>query len=876
VGGVLSLALFATIRGWERRDLEKRAADLTHEQAEKLQVTVLRSMEVLHSIAALHTLHGGMTPGQFQQFVQPTLARQPELQALSWNPVVPAAERNTVETAARAEGLSQFQFCEKNRAGHLIPARARDLYIPVRFIEPLERNRAALGYDLASDECRRLSLEQARDSGKPVATAPIQLAQGPDNQAGFLVLLPVYHSDLPPTTIAERQRHLKGFAVAVFRVNDLVAQFFHELKAKGIEAALYDQSRNGPLLYAETPLTPALSPSEGERVAARPRAGNSAPPNIVNPLPTSAVIHLEIAGRKWALAFQALPEFAASASHYQSWLVLCGALAFTLLATAYLYGGWRRTMEIAAVNAALQEEVTVRQRAEAAADKANQAKSDFLASMSHEIRTPLNAILGYTQLMQRDPQLPIEQRDAVGGISASGQHLLGLINEILDLSKIEAGRMELQPVNFDLAMLGNGLAATFRPLCAQKKIRFRLEVGGARPGFSRSVPVSGAARRESPQPPDFAAAFSNLLVAAPGDGRAPVVRGDEGKLRQVLINLVGNAVKFTNVGEVCLRIQPTANERWRFEVVDTGLGIPDEERDDIFKPFHQGSGAQHQGGTGLGLAIARRQVELLGGKLELESERGIGSCFYFELPLVPATDAVEKVSSRVVRLAPGHTVRALVVDDNRENRDVLGRMLTAVGCEVLFAANGDEALQYFRADGAPASGAPEPGQPAIVFLHLLLPGASGVETARNIVAEAKGRAPKIVAHTASALPRHREEARAAGCVDFIAKPFEAEKLYECLERHLGVAFERETVDEPQTSAIIAAESVCLPEELSARLMVAAELHSTTALKSCLQELRGGSPEAERLAEEIRQLMRSYDMDSIQRLLMRVTAQPVNG
>ena len=865
MGGVLSLALFATIRGWERRDLEKRAADLTHEQAEKLQVAVLRSMEVLHSIAALHTLHGGMTPGQFQQFVQPTLARQPELQALSWNPIVPAANRSEVETAARTEGLTQFQFCEKDLAGHLIPARARDFYVPVRFIEPLERNRAALGYDLASDECRRLSMEQARDSGKPVATAPIQLAQGPDNQAGFLVLLPVYHTDLPPTTIAERQRHLKGFAVAVFRVNDLVAQFFHELKAKGITAALYDQSRNGQLLYAETALA---------------RAGE--------------VIPLEIAGRQWALAFQALPEFAASASHYQSWLVLSGALAFTLLATAYLYGGWRRTMEIATVNAALQEEVAVRQRAEAAADKANQAKSDFLASMSHEIRTPLNAILGYTQLMQRDASLPPEQQDAVGGISASGQHLLGLINEILDLSKIEAGRMELQPVNFDLAMLGNGLAATFRPLCAQKKIRFRLEVEAAS-GSRRREEAEGFDR--TPNPPPYVGGHERECFRAQADlvsrnapspqpsprlggereetTQSSAVHGDEGKLRQVLINLVSNAVKFTNVGEVCLRIQPTADDRWRFEVIDTGLGIPEDERADIFKPFHQGSGAQHHGGTGLGLAIAQRQVELLGGKLELESERGIGSCFYFELPLSPATDAVEKVSTRVVRLAAGYKVCALVVDDNRENRDVLGRMLAAVGCEVVFATNGEEAVRYFCADGAPASGAPGTVRPAIVFLDLLLPGASGVETARKILAEAQGRAPKIIAHTASALTRHREEARAAGCVDFVAKPFEAEKLYACLERHLGVAFERETLVEPQPPGNSAMESIRLPEELSARLMVAAELHSTTALKACLQELRAGGPEAERLAEEIRQLMRSYDMDGIQRLLTRV-AVPHNA
>jgi CheY-like chemotaxis protein len=336
-------------------------------------------------------------------------------------------------------------------------------------------------------------------------------------------------------------------------------------------------------------------------------------------------------------------------------------------------------------------------------------------------------------------------------------------------------------------------------------------------------------------------------------------------LRQVLINLVGNAVKFTNVGEVCLRIKPLSGAGWRFEVIDTGLGIPEEERADIFKPFHQGSGAQHQGGTGLGLAIALRQVELLGGKLELESERGIGSCFHFELPLAPATETVEHISPHVVRLATGHSVRALVVDDNRENRDVLGRMLAHVGCQVWYAADGHDALNQTEAH-----------RPEIIFLDLLLPGLNGMETARRILADSEERAPKIIAHTAAALTRYREEAQAAGCVDFIAKPFDSEKLYASLERHLGVRFEREVLIESRSPANHVMTGIHLPEELSARLMVAAELHSTTALKACLQELRATGPAAEPLAEEIRQLMRSYDMEGIQRLLTRVTTGTVKA
>jgi len=771
VGVILSVGLYFTVRSWEEKELKKHAADFANEQAEKLHVSVLRSMEVLYSIASLHSAQDRVSRRQFHEFVQQALMRQPELQALSWNPVVPATRRAEFEAAAVADGLQGFQFREKDATGHFQSAGQRPEYVPVYFIEPLDRNLAALGFDLSSDAERLFSLDRARDTAKPVATAPIRLTQGPDNQAGLLVLLPVYAGDAP-ATLDERRKELAGFAVAVFRVNDLVQAEFADLQRKGIEACLRDDSSSGELIY-------------GSKIAARDQ------------------VSLEIAGRHWVMEFSPTPEFVAAHSHLQSWLVLAAGLAFTFLISAYLFGNWRWTVEIAA---------------------ANQAKSDFLASMSHEIRTPLNAILGYAQLLQRDVSLPPEQRDSIAGINDSGRHLLGLINEILDLSKIEAGRMELNLIDFDLAMLANGLVATFRPLCAQKKINFRLDIPG---------------------------------------GKYQRVRGDEGKLRQVLINLVGNAVKFTNAGEVALRMLPEPDHYWRFEVFDTGHGIPSEEHSEIFKPFHQGSGAQHLGGTGLGLAIAQRQVELLGGKLELKSERGIGSRFFFSIPLAESQLAMAEPTPQVVRLAVGHSVRALVVDDNRENREVLGRMLSSVGCDVSFATDAASALLAVRER-----------QPALVLLDLLLPGVSGAEAARNIRAEFGPTAPKLVAHTASVLALHREDAMAAGCVDFIAKPFECEQLYECLERHLGVKFERAERVVDDFNLNTSPEQVTLPEDLCARLMVAAELHSTTTLKAGLQELRQLGPEAERLADHIRLLMRSYDMDGIQRLLAQVTAQSV--
>jgi len=793
VGCVMSLALFLIIRDWEQRELQQRAADLAQEQVERLRVSVLRSMEVLHSIASLHAANGGIEHGAFTHFVQAALSRQPELAALSWNPMVQDSERAAFEAKAAAE-YPGFALREFGFDGQRQPAGTREKYVPVQFIEPFESNAVALGYDLNSDPSRQLALEQACDTAQPVATAPIKLAQGPDDQPGMLVLLPVFRTP-KPITQAERRDQLAGFAVAVFRVGDLVGDVFHKLEEKGIHVQLADVSPEGKLLYASANESGA-NWSAGQRSTA----------------------NLEIAGRQWNVTFAPTRQFAAGQSHAQSWLVLFGGVTLTALASAYMFVSWRRTQETAKANAALQAEVATRQRAEASAEAANRAKSDFLASMSHEIRTPLNAILGYTQLMQREPRLQPEQRDAVTAINASGRHLLGLINEILDLSKIEAGRMELNPTDFDLMDLADELEATFRPLCKEKRLKFRLETS---------------------------------------EGAMTRVHGDEGKLRQVLINLLGNALKFTKAGEIYLGVKATADGQWLFEVIDTGMGIPDEEQRDIFKAFQQGKTQRHLSGTGLGLAIAYRQVSLLGGLLEVQSQEGFGSRFFFTVPLPAASSAAPGISPlKVLRLMPGQNIHALVVDDNYSNREVLAGLLADVGCQVSLAASAQETIQKLRAT-----------KPHVIFLDLLLPDQTGTDVTRRLRGDPQTASIPVVMHTASALAKHREEALAAGCVDFITKPFALERLCKCLEQHLGARFEfsdsKPLLDDIPRMDL---ERVQLSQELYARLTLAAEVHSTTALKAALQELREHSEPARQLAEAIRHLMRSYDMAAIQKLL----------
>ncbi|MBL9137075.1 MAG: response regulator [Verrucomicrobiales bacterium] len=467
--------------------------------------------------------------------------------------------------------------------------------------------------------------------------------------------------------------------------------------------------------------------------------------------------------------------------------------------------------------ALLQRKNTDLDRAREAAETANRAKSLFLANMSHEIRTPLHAILGYSQILLRASNLPEKQRHAVETIDRSGQHLLAMINDVLDLSKIEAGRTEFQPAVFDLRVLILGLAEMLRPRCADKGLR--------------------------------------LDVVGPKDGPV-VVCGDETKLRHVLMNLLGNAVKFTDRGTVTLRVQPailsglpgsatpgaTDVEGYRFEVHDSGRGIVPEAMATLFQPFQQASEGEREGGWGLGLALARRYVEIMGGRISVTSDQSQGSSFCVELPLPPAAEVPsrEPPLREVVGLAPGSRVSALVVDDVAQNREVLSDLLHSLGCCVRTAEDGPRALEQIRAE-----------RPDIVFLDIRMPGMDGVEVARRIALEAGPSRPRIIAVSASALAHERCGYAKLGFDAFLAKPFRVDELCDCLGRWLGVGFRN--TEPPAADAgsepTVVLRDFGLPEALRERIRRAAERYSATHLEEALAELaeRG---DAERQAAAI--------------------------
>jgi PAS domain S-box-containing protein len=404
-------------------------------------------------------------------------------------------------------------------------------------------------------------------------------------------------------------------------------------------------------------------------------------------------------------------------------------------------------------NARLFEE---EQQARRVAEAANQAKSVFLANMSHELRTPLNAIMGFSELMTRNPSLTPDQRHNLETIGRSGEHLLALINDVLELSKIEAGRVELRLENFDLHHMLLGLGEMFS---------LRAEAKGL------------------------------TLVVDLAPGVPQYVRADQGKLRQVLINLLGNAVKFTHTGDVMLRVwmedessSINSHSSLVFEVEDTGVGIAPDELEAVFDAFVQtASGKGSQQGTGLGLPISRQYVQTMGGELSVTSEPGQGSRFQFDLPVEVVRGADTEGAQparRVVGLEPGQPVyRLLVVEDIQASRQLLVKLLRSIGFDVRAASNGQQAVEMW-----------EKWRPHFIFMDLRMPVMDGRETTRYIKAQPGGQETVIVALTASAFEEDQAEVLALGCDDFVRKPFREAEIFDMLVKHLGVHFVYEGVE----------------------------------------------------------------------------------
>ncbi len=466
------------------------------------------------------------------------------------------------------------------------------------------------------------------------------------------------------------------------------------------------------------------------------------------------------------------------------------------------------------------------EKATAIANSANQAKSEFLANMSHELRTPLNGILGYAQIMQRSQNMSVRERNGIAVIKQCGSHLLNLINDILDLSKIEAQKLDLFLTEFHFPSLLQGVAEICQIHAQQKAIDFYYR-------------------------PD-----DNLPIG---------IRADEKRLQQVLINLLGNAVKFTDAGSVTFRVtaqklkQDPTQYNLHFEVKDTGVGMTPEQQAKIFLPFEQvGDRQKHLEGTGLGLAISQRIVKLMDSQLKVNSEAGKGSTFWFDLEVAAAKEwatTSTNLNQGNILGYQGKKRRVLVVDDRWENRSVIMNFLEMLGFEMSEAENGKKAWEKLMVS-----------PPDVVITDIMMPIMNGYELLERIRSSESLKDVVAIASSASVFENHQQYAIDTGADVFLPKPIQTEQLLQILQQYLKLewVYEEQAKVSVEVTEVVDRNVVIPPsKEVLQQLLTLVEDGDLQSLVETVEELQKSQATSTAFAQEILQLANSFQLQRLQ-------------
>ena len=458
-----------------------------------------------------------------------------------------------------------------------------------------------------------------------------------------------------------------------------------------------------------------------------------------------------------------------------------------------------------------------------AADAANQAKSVFLANMSHELRTPLNAILGFSSLLRREENLTPDQKDKLNIVNRSGEHLLTLINDVLEMAKIEAGQIAIRHESFDLGNMVRDVIDMMSVRAHEKGLYLHIDQTSRFPRY---------------------------------------IKSDEARIRQILVNLIGNAIKFTQHGGVTLRLNTHENHTTHLviEIEDTGIGIKSIDQSAIFEPFVQRDEDASQKGTGLGLTITRQFVQLIGGTLTMTSVEGVGSIFKVNLPVekIAASDVIQPHKlglGEALSLAAGQPeYRILIVEDQLENQLLLAQLMKNMGFQVKIAENGEQGVRLFKS-----------WHPHFIWMDRRMPVMDGLEATRHIRALPDGKAVKIVAVTASVMMEQHDEILASGMDGLLRKPYRASELYDCLAQQLGVKYIYAAPDAPSAELVLTTEMMAtLP--LGLRLEMAEALNSldNSRIEAVIQLVE---PHDHNLYKILHKLSENFNYPAIQSALL---------
>lgn len=581
IGFVLSGVTALFFHNLEIHQIRTEFTKKVDERVASLEREIGLDLEVLFVPWGLYATLDMVTRSQFRTAISSQLARHPSIQAIEWIPRVKMQERQSYESAARADGLTNFQIMERHHQGKMIRADERSEYFPVYYVEPMSGNEAAVGFDLASNPVRLAALQKSRDSGQMLITARIRLVQEKGNQKGFLAFLPLYYGH--PATIEERREKLRGFALGVYRIGDIFERAIQRFEKEGIEMTLLDNSapKNEQLLYRHASM-------DGSKVVSSREYRK---------------VLKEIAGREWSVVAMPTVKFFTARHGWQAQLFFAAGLLLTALLTGYLHSEASKKAEVERL---VKERTAELRLAKEAAETANHAKTAFLSMMSHEMRTPLTVIIGSLEEISNLKNLKKMSAEEIYEYTKlalpDAEHLHGIINDLLDIAKIEAGKLKI----------------SLMPIYAFEVIE------------EASMFIKPLAEKEK----------TNLEIAEVPE---LIIQADSKRLKQIMINLLGNAVKFTpQEGKIRVSVQRDGDFAV-FSVSDTGYGIPPEKHESIFYAFEQvdNSSTRPASGTGLGLAITKNLVEMHGGKISVTSEINKGSTFSFSIPLSKNGEVIE-------------------------------------------------------------------------------------------------------------------------------------------------------------------------------------------------------------------------------------------